>query len=265
MSKNSKMYESSIATFFKAFLLEESDCGQDLQNFILQLKNSDIHSCDLSAFLEWDDITFYSKIIEIGENHKNVNVQDLARMIIPNLNSFLNMVYSYLDIKNNKLYSTEDLEFLKKIKYLIKSDSQFSKKLRNFDFVKENTLLSTKDLSLSSQIDNKLITRFSFNVKAYKKKEPIYVRDKSGKIYELSKHPDRKCNWDEKRILLQSEYCYIPFLKLNGYSENDIDELGSMFSASNSEVHHSNVLEKKTVNMQPLRIGNNIEDYFLDL
>ena len=200
-------------------------------------------------FLEWDDITFYSQIIEIGQEHENPNIRDLASMIIPNMTSFLNMIYYHLDIKNSSSYSANDIAFLKKIKTIIKSSGQFSKNLKNSNFVEQNTFIGSEKIPLSSYLDDKLISNFSYNIRAYKKKKPIYVKDKSGEIYELSEHPDRRYDWNERQIPLQYEYCYIPFLRFNGFSETEINELRSIFSPTNPESHHSNILEKKTINM----------------
>ena len=67
---------------------------------------------DLNKFLEWDDIKLYSEILDIAENHEDKNIRDLATMLIPNMDSFLNMLYSHLQVKNGKDYNVEDKNFL---------------------------------------------------------------------------------------------------------------------------------------------------------
>lgn len=257
MSKSSKLYESTIGMFFKAFLSTESESGQALKNFIAHLQNLDINDIDLSEFLKWDDITFYSQIIEIAENHEDSNIRSLATMTIPKLKPFLNMLYSHLDLRNNKTLSVDDLAFLRKIKHIIKSDDELSRNLRDPNFVLKNAL-EKENASPSSF--NEAFNDFSYVLRAYSKNAPIYVRAKNGKIYELSKHPERKCNWDERKVLLNYKFAYIPFLKFKGFSEKDIDNLRN----SCDEITINDNREKR-VNMQPLRVGHNIEDAFLEL
>ena len=63
-------------------------------------------------------------------------------MTIPNMEAFLNMIYSHLDLKNRSKQdlSTQDLRFLQKIKSLIVSNSNLGKNLRNPNFTDENTI-----------------------------------------------------------------------------------------------------------------------------
>ena len=70
---------------------------------------------------KWDEIKFYSEVLDIAEHHENQHMRDLATMIIPHMTAFLNLIYSHLKMyTKSQNYSPNDLDFLLKIKELIK-------------------------------------------------------------------------------------------------------------------------------------------------
>ena len=232
---------------------------------------------DLDKLLEWDDIKLYSEIINIAETHPDSNVRDLATMTIPNMEAFLNMIYSHLDLKNRSKQdlSTQDLRFLQKIKSLIVSNSNLGKNLRNPNFTDENTIFFDEQNSkvLQNQLhsiaptlknDTSLINTHLIFQRAYSPDEPIYIRDSNGKIYELSKHPKRKYDWNNISINSHSNFAYIPYLRSCGISENIISKLQNISTGISTYS-----IPKETyfpqVNMQPLQVGNSLESYFSKL
>lgn len=265
MSKRTKLNECAIGNFLDALLTSDSKIGSELKDFILKLKSRDINSADLSDFKKWDDIKLFTVLLDIAENHEDKNIRDLATMVIPTMSSFLNMLYSHFNIHGKKEFSQDDHALLKKVKHLIRSDSELSKNLKNRNFTTENTLVNENSFLLP---DNKLISNFSYVLKAYKTKEPIYVKSKDGKIYELSKHPDRECDWDKKMCVIQAQYAYIPYLKLCGVSAKDIDKIRVSFKSgtkSNCYSMNNNTSFTPKVNMQQLQVGHKMEDVFLEL
>ena len=265
-SPKTHIRERCIKALLSTFLASNSETGKDLRNYINKLKVSNISDLDLSLFLDWDDIKFYDQILEIAEKHENENIRLLATMTIPNMKAFLTMLYSHLEIyAKTKNYSFEDKKFLQKIKSLIRSNSVLSHNLKSTDFVSNNTLVFNSDQNLpevyDNYINNDLIYCSKIKIKAYNPKEPIYIRSVDGKIYELSQHPNRKYDWDTKISYIKNVYAYVPYLRLHGISESEIQE---MHTYCNTSLINS-TSKKCDINMQPLQTNHKIEDCFLEL
>ena len=270
-------HEKTINAFFKAFKLKSQLFNSDLKTLISDFKDKGIDKIDLEKLLKWDDIKLYSEIINIAENHPDPNVRDLATMTIPNMEAFLNMIYSHLDLKNHSKQdlSTQDLKFLQKIKSLIISNSNLGKNLKNPNFTDENTIFFDEPTSKVLQCklhsitptlknDSSLINTHLIFQRAYSSDEPIYIRDSNGKIYELSKHPKRKYDWNNISINSHSNFAYIPYLRLCGISENIISKLQNISTGvSTYSIPKETYFPK--VNMQPLQVGNSLESYFSKL
>ena len=270
-------HERTINAFFKAFKAKSQHFNSDLKTLINDLKNKGIDNIDLDKLLEWDDIKLYSEIINIAENHPDSNIRDLATMTIPNMEAFLNMIYSHLDLKNSNKQDlrTQDLKLLKKIKSLIVSDSSLGKNLKKPNYTDENTIFFDEQtlkvlqhrlhqIMPNSPNGNSIVNTHLISKKAYSTDEPIYIRDINGKIYELSKHPKRKHDWNDISINLHSSFAYIPYLRLCGISEDIISKLQNISSGiSTYSIPKETYFPK--VNMQPLQVGNSLESYFSKL
>ena len=270
-------HEKTINAFFKAFKLKSQLFNSDLKTLISDFKDKGIDKIDLEKLLKWDDIKLYSEIINIAENHPDSNVRDLATMTIPNMEAFLNMIYSHLELINHSKQdlSTQDLKFLQKIKSLIISNSNLGKNLKNPNFTDENTIFFDEPTSKVFQCklhsitptlknDPSLINTHLIFQRAYSSDEPIYIRDSNGKIYELSKHPKRKYDWNNISINSHSNFAYIPYLRLCGISENIISKLQNISTGvSTYSIPKETYFPK--VNMQPLQVGNSLESYFSKL
>ena len=263
MSPKVQAFEHSLQDFIEAFLSTESDVGINLRNYFMSLKNSDIENLDLNTFVNFDEITLYSELLDIAESHENSNVRDLAIMIIPRLDAFLNIIYSHLQVYNKtNNYSDSDKTFLQKVKRIITGNSQASINLRNKNFLNDNIIFLHDDENsiLGNQQD--LISSYNYSLKTYNISEPIYVRDVCGKIFELSKHPNRKCDWDKRNVLLHSNFVHVPFLRFNGVAEDIIGKLRNLTKTYECpEISFKNL----SVNMRPLQAGHNMEDTFLEL
>ena len=263
MSPKVQAFEHSLQDFIEAFLSTESDVGINLRNYFMSLKNSDIENLDLNTFVNFDEITLYSELLDIAESHENANVRDLAIMIIPRLDAFLNIIYSHLQVySKTRKYSDSDKTFLQKVKRIIIGNSQTSINLRNKNFLNDNIIFLHDDENsiLGNQQD--LISSYNYSLKTYNISEPIYVRDVCGKIFELSKHPNRKCDWDKRKVLLHSNFVHIPFLRFEGVTEDIIGNLRNLTKSYQCpEISFKNLV----VNMHPLQVGHNMEDTFLGL
>lgn len=133
----------------------------------------------------------------------------------------------------------------------------------------DNTLIFSSATQLPEGYHNsRLINSFTTHISAYNTKEPIYIMGKNKRIYELSKHPDRKCDWDKRITYKHSDYAFVPILKYNGISDEQINEMRSLSETqkeSDPRFDNGNFSNSCTVNMQPLQVGHNIENKFLEL
>ena len=222
------------------------------------LKSTEVEDIDLDKFIEFDEIQLYSKLLNIAEKHENTNIQLLATMIIPNMDAFLNLLYSHLKVYSDKKDFTEsDKEFLKRIKQLIKSDSTLACNLKDKDFLDKNTLVFPEDVEFP--YDEALLTDRKIKIKSYKKSEPIYIKDNTGKIFELSNHPNRSYDWANKESYLHLRFAHIPYLRYKGLSEEEIEHLKSISKTNDTPKLGPDV------NMSPLSLGHSMEDVFLEL
>lgn len=259
MSKYVHSAERCISRFLDAFLSSPSKyIGSDFKEFLTYFKSTEIEDIDLDKFIEFDEIQLYSKLLNIAEKHEDTNIRLLTTMIIPNMDSFLNLLYSHLQVYSGKKDFTEsDKEFLKEIKHLIKSDSVLACNLKDKDFLEKNTLVFPEDAEFP--YDKELLTDRTIKIQSYKKSEPIYVKDSTGRIFELSNHPNRSYDWASKESYLHLRFTHIPYLQYKGLSEEEITHL--------KEISKSNVKPKLDidVSMKPLKVGHSMEDVFLEL
>ena len=265
-------HEMTISTFFHALKTHQSECSNNLQNLVTRFRSQGINNINLDEFLNWDDITLYSEILNIAETHNDKNIRDLATMTIPSMEAFLNLIYSHLQVnsKSNEKYTTTDLDFLRKIKHLIKSNSELSLALRDPSYTDNNIILFNKGIQIpklkSSTCNSDNIFRsYQLHKKAYNQNEPIYIRDSSGKIFELSKHPQRRYNFNDLSINFECCFGYIPYLRLCGISEEEIESLRKSSTKLTTCHPDNSATYKSQINMQPLKVGNNIEHHFLKI
>lgn len=267
-SQDTHMRDCSIGIFLKAFMESNCNVGMELKNFINQLKTNSIDDIDIERYLEWDDIKLYSELIDIAQAHENTDIRDLATMVMPNMKAFLNMLYSHFNMNTAKKYSESDKAFLKKVRFLITSNSRLSHNLRDSDFLANNSIIipdtaNYPDCFSHIITDNYLTNSVKSTIKAYKVSEPLYVKDSFGIPYELSKHPERSCDWENRKIQMIYKFTYIPFLRYNGLDEKLICDMQNYFVNNKSQSKQDrNCL---TTNMQPLQVGHNIEDSFLEI
>lgn len=275
-SIKTQIRESSINYFIKAFMASDSEYGRDLRQFIELLMNSDLDNLDLDEYLKWDDIRLYDSILDIAENHEDENVRALATMTIPNMKAFLNMIYSHLNLRklssshmqvvSQPHYSTEDKNFLKKIKHIITGNNELSQNLRNLNYASDNIFIDTEnsfDESPSENFEASQINDLHILFKSYNRKNPIYLRGLDNKVYELSKHPQRKYDWDKRTLSIDTKYAYIPYLKFQGLTDKEISNLSKHFCTLSTYDYSSKNCKPK-FNLQPLQVGHNIEDVFLE-
>lgn len=263
LSPATHIYESCIECLFDAFLECNSQTGIHLKNILQNMKGKKPDEINLNEYIAFDEISLYSELLDVAENHEDHNVRDLATMIIPNMNSFLNLIYSHLSIYNkNTNYNEYEKKFLKKLKRIISSDSNLSVNLCNKNFTLLNTIILSDECS--SKLEIPIIHQKS-KIKAYKKDNPIYIRDEIGRIFELSHHPNKNYNWENECSILKLDFAFIPYLRFKGVSESLINNLKVHYPCADQVINNYKILANVNHNLAPLKLHNKIEDKILDL
>ena len=266
VSEQNYITELANQAFLEALLSNYSPFGYELQKYIHYLKSIDIRDIDIEEFKKWDDISYYSQIIEVAQNHADENVQALATISLPPLKSFLTLLYCHLKLYEDKSISQNDLELIKKIKNIIKGNDTFSKNMKNPNFRYDNTINLSHIPTSTYTLDTNLIHAYSYTLKGYSKKAPLYIRDKHGKAYELCNHPERSLDWSELSEIIHSEYAYIPYLRFNHFSEDEIQKFINLqkkyFPQSFTPPKKDNTPK---ISMKTSLIGHRVEDCFAEL
>ena len=252
-----------VGIFINCILSEKENIAQELICFINNLKEKK-NNVDLEEYLKWDDIRFYRNCMEIAEKSENENLRKVAGLLIPNLIALMNITFSHLDLKNSRKnnyasISEHDKDFIKKIKQIINSDTSLSQMLKNNEYYNDNCLLCDDDEKikrLKEQFGDKLFYS-KVRVSGYSNKVPIYIKDKIGRIYPLHEHPERRCNWLERREEVRVAFSFIPFLKMQGISDEQIEEIKKCFGRTTT--NETAYAQGEQISMYPFRAGTGVE------
>ena len=236
--------------------------AEELKQFIYDLRKYGV-DIDLNEFLKWDDIRFYDCCIDVGELSDDENLRAYAGMIIPQLQALMNLTYSHLDLKNAKEkgfknIAEEDKAFIKRIKALIESNEGMGRILKTPNYYKNNCLISS-DTNKINEIKKNFGDKVFYanaTVYGYKDKVPVYIKNEDGGVYDLDEHPNRNCDWDERKEKISVAFCAIPQLKLHGLKNEEINEIKSMFTGQSNP----SVDEKSKCNQ--IRPRNSMDRYF---
>lgn len=269
-SANTQVSDSLVGEFLK-YMLEDDSCqeGNELKEYTKKLIDQK-ENIDIKEFLAWDDIRFFKNCIEFAENTSNKNIREFAAMIIPNIYALMNLTYSHLDLKNAREekyqnLSNEHKNFIKKIKEIILSKDDLSMMIKDKKYYSRNCLISTNQ-DVIDKLQEKYGESLSYTeatVYGYKTKTPIYVEDEQGHIFELHKHPQRCCDWDERKETTKIVYSAIPELKLKGFSDDQIANIVKDFKApEQSKNNQARANEKNDISMRIVKVDSNMEDYF---
>ena len=106
---------------------------------------------------------------------------------------------------------------------------EFSINMRNSNFLYENGVILN---SSKSNFDEKYAYIFQYKLKGYNpRKNPIYVRDENGRIFELSNHPNQSIDWKNYTETLVTPCVYLPDLRYKNVPEEEIQKLISSSGA----------------------------------
>ena len=247
--------------FGKELLNSDITEGGELKDFIQKLKNGKIEEIDVNNdFINWDDIEFWKNVMDIASSKtQNEKLKELAKLILPNIESMMKFTYEFLDCKQGKKtkyqnYSKRDMEFIKRIKNIINGKDELSEQMQQKDYFWNNVILETdnneifRDETIADKIQE---TKVPF--KSYSKKMPLYIKAENGKIYELSKHPERTSNWSGEKKYMTCRYIIMPFL--------DETQKSKVKNYEKGNIH----VKKPEYNMSQTQVQNNIEEYFEEI
>lgn len=259
--------DRSVAILLNSLMTKENFGSNKLNEFLKILKtNIDPNSVDLNEFLKWDDLKFYNEILSIAINSEKSNsaISDLATFSMPRLKSLMNMTFCMLDMKNShfKDLSQEDKDFIVRIRRLIKSNSKIANAIKSPNLIGE-TIQYTTDKDLIERLKEKQVLEpgieiWTSSVIAYNKKHPIYVSDETGKIFPIDDLPTK--DFDLPVTPQNTEFAFILLPLIRELPPEKQSEILSYFSGKTSSFkmeHYSDV------NLSPVKVGNNIEEYFL--
>ena len=268
-SKTIQVQDSLVGVFVNDVLNNTSDnAGKDLKEFIKNIKEKDI-DLDLEEYLKWDDIRFFTNCFEIAENSNNKDLRDFSGMIIPNIKSLMNLTFSHLNLRNAREnnYATlrqEDKDFVHKIKDIIYSDTGVSQMLKDEEYYKKNRFICVDEEKISELKERfgDTILYSEATVYGYKKSIPIYIKDKTGKVFMLHEHPEKSCDWEKRNEKIEVAFTAIPKLRLQGLTDEEIDEIKEEFEYEIPDSVIINKDKRQKVNMSPIQTHKRMEDYF---
>lgn len=263
MSEDEQAFECSIGSLLKVIKSNPdsfSEVGTDLCNFLKTLNSTSIDKIPLEEFLSWDDIRFYKEVFDIAEKHPDENIRDLATLVLPQFEAFLNTLYNLMDFKHFKAdnYSKSDLQFLSRLKSLIASHSLVLKRLSSRNFARKNIIILTDSPYEQTLNEKGLTSNFDYKFKAYNPNEPIYIQTHDGNYLDLANHPDRSHEWNSEKKQIHYSYAYIPYLKMQGIPDTTIEQIKN----SGREISADSFNTELKVNMAPLKAGNSIVSHF---
>lgn len=194
---------------FKGFteMLLKSDEDFKLKTFLTHNYKKKPEEVDLQEYVSYNDIEFLKGIIDVFDNTNNEKLKNMARLCIPDADSFYALYWGLMASKEdvnedgNIDLNANDREFFKRIanipggstlklikeRYVLeKCDNE--KDLR-YKISQIRRIVSTEEDRLSEYGITYDISKNSL----YKNKpgEEIFIADGSGKFYTYDKHPDR--------------------------------------------------------------------------
>ena len=251
--------DATVAIGVNNLIQSKSKTAEELQFFLQHLidNKQSPKSIDLQQYLLWDDLKFYNQIVDAAENAESKELREMATLILPNMEAFMNMLYTMMSLNKVDMgsISDEDKKLLKKIKNLILCNTELSKKLKNKNYLSESVFY-TEDIGNIEVLQNiKNVFLHSQKLKTYKLNEPIYVRYYDGKIYTLDKLPDKHFRIEDQDENISVAFCFPNIFPVK-------EEIASNYM---EPVNPRRLWQKKEVNMSPLQTGHKMEDVFVGI
>lgn len=256
------LVKSAITSqFLQEISKDKLNINNELIDFLQMLKNNKVSDINIEKYLGWDDIRFYKNILDIAENEKNKNIRDFATLVCPNLEGLMEITYTNLDMKNNKFTNLSDYDksFILKIKNLVKGNNELSKHLKSNNFDYENIRIASDNSDIQTLYNkyNDCVFNSCCNLKGYSPKEPVYIKNKEGKIFSLENHPNRSQDWNNYKKNIEVSFTVLPKLKLDNIPLEDF--------LHNFTIRYSpSKVTNTDLNLSPIQSQSNIENYFTE-
>lgn len=211
-----KYYEAPEAKvydhIYKEFSEELLKCEEEhsLKTFLRNNYEKNPEEIDLDEYISYNDIEFLKGIIDVYDNTNNKKLKSLARICIPDEESYYALYYGLM-------VTNEDVNEYGNIGRLLPENDRFFRRIGKIPqgstkaLIKERYITqkcrNEKDLKYKlKEIRKELGEEGKFTPEDYgiayyisknslyknKKGEEIYVEDENGKIYTFDSHPKRK-------------------------------------------------------------------------
>lgn len=205
-SSSGKLFEHIYKEFAEELL--KSDEEYSLKTFLEHNYNKRPDEIDLDEYIHYNDIEFLKGIFEVFDNTKDERLRNLARVCIPDAESFYALYYGLMVTKEdmnedgNIRLSAENAKFFDRIAQLPVGSTlelirkrYIMQKCNNEKDLKHKLKEIKKAIDTNGEIDFKEygITYDVSKNNLYKNKpgEEIYVEDEEGKVYTFDEHPKR--------------------------------------------------------------------------
>ena len=179
-----------------------------LKTFLENNYNKRPEEIDLDEYIHYNDIEFLKGIFEVYDHTTNERLRDLARVCIPDAESYYALYYGLMVTKEdvnedgNIRLSAENAKFFDRIAQLPAGSTlelirkrYVMQKCNNEKDLKHKLKEMKREINPNEEFDFKDfgITYDVSKNNLYKNKpgEEIYVADEEGKVYTFDKHPKR--------------------------------------------------------------------------
>lgn len=205
-SSSGKLFEHIYKEFAEELL--KSDEEFRLKTFLKHNYNKKPEEVDLDEYIHYNDIEFLKGIFEVYDNTTDDRLRDLARVCIPDAESYYALYYGLMVTKEdmnedgNIRLSAENAKFFNRIAQLPVGSTlelirkrYLMQKCNNEKDLKHKLKEIKREINPNEEFDFKDfgITYDVSKNNLYKNKpgEEIYVADEDEKVYTFDKHPKR--------------------------------------------------------------------------
>ena len=205
-SSSGKLFEHIYKEFAEELL--KSDEEFSLKTFLEHNYNKRPEEIDLDEYIHYNDIEFLKGIFEVYDKTTDERLKDLARVCIPDSESYYALYYGLMVTKEdmnedgNIRLSAENAKFFDRIAQLPAGSTlelirkrYVMQKCNNEKDLKHKLKEIKREINQNEEFDFKDcgITYDVSKNNLYKSKlgEEIYVSDEDGKVYTFDKHPKR--------------------------------------------------------------------------
>ncbi len=231
----------------------EDDKDSEIKNLFLKLYNKNIDEVDVQEILDTNDLKLFNLLIKLESETDSQELKSLVSTIIPGPENAFNLAVNMIDPKNRRKeqYTQDEIEFISNIKKIINGEIEHSDNITDYIIAFE----SDDEKICEIGKENPAIETYIKKFRIYNKDNPIYIKDKEGKIIKFENYPDLS-------IDLSPEYMYgvyvsIDELKNQGKSQQEISNLLDELKKYDDKDEND-----KTTEINELEAETNIEDGF---